>query len=259
MVRLGVRGTKRGLDFLTGKIHRAEKVIKTKMTSFDLYFRMEKPRFSNSHWFKSYGHFFGRDIFLSLFWRLASLYHAPGWRHKFSHWKGHIPSFQKHINTWGSPIQEPYQKKSRLNFFVFHKNTYRDDGLSYQRKVSSLHISIPSFKKAFKNTNKEIKKMKKFNFGKEVMEKKNQKYRCVTRLLFRNVSSLPGLRHCCHFVSIKVDKWKEQIPSLRFLLQNCFQCGKRYCCRRKKRNQTRNVRTLFQTAIHLVWIGLMES
>jgi len=32
MVRLGVRGTKRGLDFLTGKIHRAEKVIKTKMT-----------------------------------------------------------------------------------------------------------------------------------------------------------------------------------------------------------------------------------
>ena len=67
MVRLGVRGTKRGLDFLTGKIHRAEKVIKTKMTSFDVYFRMEKPRFSNSHWFKSYGHFFGRDIFLSLF------------------------------------------------------------------------------------------------------------------------------------------------------------------------------------------------
>ena len=64
--------------------------------------------------------------------------------------------------------------------------------------------------------------MKEFNFGKEVMEKKNQKYRCVTRLLFRNVSSLPGLRHCCHFVSIKVDKRKEQIPSLRFLLQNCF-------------------------------------
>ena len=50
MVRLGVRGTKPGLDFLTGKIHRAEKVIKTKMTSFDLglYFRMEKTRFSNS-------------------------------------------------------------------------------------------------------------------------------------------------------------------------------------------------------------------
>ena len=67
MVRLGVRGTKRGLDFLTGKIHRAEKVIKTKMTSFDLYFRMEKARFSNSHWFKSNGHFFGQDIFLSLF------------------------------------------------------------------------------------------------------------------------------------------------------------------------------------------------
>ena len=48
-------------------------------------------------------------------------------------------------------------------------------------------------------------------------------------------------------------------PGVRFLLWNCFQCGKRYCCRWKKRNQTRNVRNLFQTAIHLVSIGLMES
>ena len=43
MVRLAVLGMKHGLDFLTAKIHRAEKVIKKKMTSFELYFRMEKP------------------------------------------------------------------------------------------------------------------------------------------------------------------------------------------------------------------------